>query len=203
MLLKWTDFLNTEVTWRDTQCVQGIKLSIGKCKTWALILVFGFAPTYLSQWHQIGTFGVFLKMLQYTNHLCLHSMFFCFLLCDALFILCSALVCSFSAQSPSLSCRCCRHVCAPGRDTHYTALLEVHQYWAVQQQLLSGKALPYCMGSQRLDVCLQVWVGARRDRSGRRTDRWIWMVLPSPQISQYPPINWGGENCNSVHNHIV
>ena len=108
-----------------TSSVQGIKFSIvlGNCKTLSLNLS---ETPYLSQvttwsnWHFL--LCLLLLLLSST------------LLSGALFILCS-----FSAQSPSLSCRCCRHVCAPGRDTHYTAVHITPNY------NYSVAALPYCM----------------------------------------------------------
>ena len=110
----------------------------------------------------------------------LYSAFLCFLRS----FLCSALVCSVSAQSPSLSCRCCRHVCAPGRDTHYTAVhitpnsLFKLQLFGGSATILHGPVEIRCVFTS-MSWC---WEGR-----GGETDRWIWMVLPSPLLPR--PVN--------------
>ena len=113
----------------------------------------------------VKIFRPFLKKLNAAHtepgHLSLHC--FCFfssnsillsstLFSNALFILCS-LVCSISAQSPSLRCQCCRHVCALRRDRHYTGvhITPTSSYTSPSNCVLrllfssSSGALPYCM----------------------------------------------------------
>ena len=74
------------------------------------------------------------------------------------------------------------HITPSCRTAHYTRL------HVLEHQLLGGKALPYCMGPQRLDVCLQVWAGARRDKGSGETDRQVDLNgLPSPPLPR--PVN--------------
>ena len=104
-----------------------------------------------------------------------------FSICDGIFpsLLC-ALVCSFPAQSPSLSCRCCRHVCALGRDTHYTPpLCALHQVGEVVPpvQPVGGKVLPCFALVRRDQTCVYKYElglgGTRGGGEGQGRDRWI------------------------------
>ena len=130
--------------------------------------------------------------LQIGKTLSLNILFSVALLSSALLsflhsLLCSALVCSVSAQSPSLSCRCCRHVCAPGRDTHYTAEhITPGLCFGTTTTLWQSATILHGSAEIRCVFTSMSWCWEGQDR---QVDLNGSPLSPPPQTSQYPPIN--------------